>query len=156
MSAFIKDFIAKETIYRRNFLFASAAGLTSMAMPMAFGTPVNAALKDPVLAWSYRDRANPYWLSIMSGGEAFAESIGRKKEDLVNLINQGASEKSLSDIKAFPDKNAGNCAIANDSPNARPVVEAVKAAGSYISTIRNKTDDLHPCDIGDNYVSHLT
>ncbi len=30
------------------------------------------------------------------------------------------------------------------------------AAGGYISTIWNKTDDLHPWDFGDNYVSHMT
>ena len=34
--------------------------------------------------------------------------------------------------------------------------EAVKKAGGYISTIWNKTDDLHPWDIGDNYVAHLS
>ncbi|TIP32032.1 MAG: ABC transporter substrate-binding protein, partial [Mesorhizobium sp.] len=65
----------------------------------------------------------------------------------------------LADIKAFLAKTGGKCAIAcdaNDSPNARPVVEAVHDAGAYISTIWNKTDDLHPWDVGDNYVSHMT
>ena len=77
--------------------------------------------------------------------------------DMTNLINEGSSEKSLADIKAFLAKNGGKGAIAcdaNDSPNARPVVEAVREAGGYISTIWNKTDDLHPWDIGDNYVAH--
>jgi ribose transport system substrate-binding protein len=160
MSTFIKDFIARETINRRNFLLASAAGLTTAAVPGVFGRgAARAQLVDPVCAWSYRDRANPYWLSIVSGGEAFVESIGRSKDDLVNLINEGSSEKSLADIKALLAKYNGNCAIAcdaNDSPNARPVVEAVAAAGGYISTIWNKTDDLHPWDFGDNYVSHMT
>jgi len=98
-------------------------------------------------------------LSIVSGGEAFAESIGKTKEDMISLINEGSSEKSLADIKAFLPKNNGNCAIAcdaNDSPNARPVVEAVRDGGGYITTIWNKIDDLHPWDIGDNYVSHMT
>lgn len=160
MSTFIKDLIERETINRRNFLLASAAGLTTAAMPGVFGGGMaRAALTDPVCAWSYRDRANPYWLSIVSGGEAFVESIGRKKEDLVNLINEGSSEKSLADIKALLAQNNGNCAIAcdaNDSPNARPVAEAVQAAGGYISTIWNKTDDAHPWDFGDNWVSHMT
>ena len=111
------------------------------------------------MAWSCRDRANPYWLSIVSGGEAFAESIGKTKEDMVSLINEGSSEKSLADIKAFLAKNNGNCAIAcdaNDSPTARPVAEAVQAAGGCLSTIWNKTDDVHPWDFGDNWVSHRT
>lgn len=160
MSTFIKDFIERETINRRNFLLASAAGIATTAIPGVFGDGMaRAALTDPVCAWSYRDRANPYWLSIVSGGEAFVESIGRKKEDLVNLINEGSSEKCLADIKALLAQHNGNCAIAcdaNDSPNARPVAEAVQAAGGYVSTIWNKTDDVHPWDFGDNWVSHMT
>lgn len=93
MSTFIKDFIAHETISRRNFLLASAAGVATSALPGPLTAVANAASTDPVCAWSYRDRANPYWLSIVSGGEALVESIGRKKEDLVNLINEGSSEK---------------------------------------------------------------
>jgi ribose transport system substrate-binding protein len=160
MSTFIKDFIERETVSRRNFLFAAAAGMGAVAVPGLFGGgAARAALTDPAIAWSYRDRASAYWNSVVSGGEAFVESLGKPKSALVSLINEGSTEKSLADIKAFLAKNNGNCAIAcdaNDSPNARPVVEAVQAAGAYISTIWNKTDDLHPWDFGDNYVSHMT
>lgn len=72
---------------------------------------------------------------MVSGGAVFAENLGRKKEDMTSLFNEGSSEKCLADIKAFLAKNNGNCAIAcdaNDSPNARPVVEAVKAAGRIL------------------------
>lgn len=160
MSTFIRDFIERETLDRRRFLLASAAGVASLAVPTAFGAgAARAALVDPEIAWSYRDRASAYWNSIISGGEAFVESIGRPKESLVSLINEGSSEKSLADIKAFLSKTGGACAIAcdpNDSPNARPIVEAVAAAGAFVSTIWNKTDDLHPWDFGDSYVSHMT
>lgn len=159
MSTFIKDYIERETINRRNFLLATAAGMGAMAAPFAFGGGARAAITDPAIAWSYRDRASAYWNSIVSGGETFVESLGKSKDSLVSLINEGSSEKSLADIKAFLAKTGGKCAIAcdaNDSPNARPVVEAVRDAGAYISTIWNKTDDLHPWDIGDNYVSHMT
>jgi ribose transport system substrate-binding protein len=160
MSTFIKDFIERETINRRNLLLAAAAGLTTTAMPRAFGPGfAQADAGGWALAWSYRDRASAYWNSIVSGGEAYTESLGLKKEDMTNLINEGSSEKSLADIKAFLAKNSGKGAIAcdaNDSPNARPVAEAVKEAGGYLSTIWNKTDDLHPWDIGDNYVAHLS
>lgn len=160
MSTFIRDYIERQVINRRRFMFASAAGMGSLVVPSGFGLGrAQAQLVDPAIAWSYRDRASPYWLAIVSGGEAFVESIGRSKEDLVNLINEGSSEKSLADIVSFLQSTGGNCAIAcdaNDSPNARPIVEAVAAAGAYISTIWNKTDDLHPWDFGDNYVSHMT
>jgi ribose transport system substrate-binding protein len=160
MSTFIKDFIEREKINRRNFLLATAAGLTTAAVPGLFGK--GAAMADSggwALAWSYRDRASAYWNAIVSGGEAYTESLGLPKDAMTNLINEGSSEKSLADIKAFLAKNNGKGAIAcdaNDSPNARPVVEAVKGAGGYITTIWNKTDDLHPWDIGDNYVAHIS
>lgn len=160
MSNFIRDLIGRETINRRNFLLAGAAGMGAMAAPFALGGGrARAALNDPTIAWSYRNRSNPYWNQIISGGEAFVESLGKPKGFLTHLVNEGSTEKSLSDIKALLSKTGGNCAIAadaNDSPNARPIVEAVAAAGGYISTIWNKTDDLHPWDFGDNYVSHMT
>ena len=49
MSTFIKDFIERETISRRNFLFASAAGLTTAAMPGVFGSGMARAATDPAL-----------------------------------------------------------------------------------------------------------
>jgi ribose transport system substrate-binding protein len=36
------------------------------------------------------------------------------------------------------------------------VAEAVQAAGGYVSTIWNKTDDAHPWDFGDHWVSHMS
>ena len=112
MSTFIKDFIERETVSRRNFLLASAAGLGSMALPMAMGRDAAMAAENPALAWSYRDRASAYWNAVVSGGENFVESLGKTKADMTSLINEGSSEKSLSDIKAFLAKNNGNCAIA--------------------------------------------
>ena len=158
--SFIKDFIERETVSRRNFLIGSALGVGGLAASQVMGAqPAGAALKDPTLAWSYRNRTNPYWNAIVSGGEAFVKSLGKSKGDLVNLINEGSSEKSLADIKALLDKTDGNLALAadtNDAPNCRPVVEAVAAKKAYISTIWNKTDDIHPWDFGDNWVSHMT
>ncbi len=158
--SFIKKFIEKETVSRRNFLLASAYGLGGAAALGAFGTgTARAALTDPTIAWSYRNRTNPYWNEIVSGGEAFVESLGKPKDFLTHLINEGSSEKSLADVKALLAKTDGNLALAidtNDAPNCRPIVEAVAEAGGYVSTIWNKTDDLHPWDFGDNYVSHMT
>ncbi|MES2260721.1 MAG: sugar ABC transporter substrate-binding protein [Pseudomonadota bacterium] len=157
--SFIKDFIEKETINRRHFLLASAFGLAGVATLGAGGAALAAEPKRLPLAWSYRDRSNPYFNEVVTGGESFLETMGLKKSDLAHLINNGSSEKSLADIKAFLAKSGGKCAIAcdaNDAPNARPVVESVAKAGGYIATIWNKTDDLHPWDFGDNWVSHMT
>ncbi|MEM8915212.1 MAG: sugar ABC transporter substrate-binding protein [Pseudomonadota bacterium] len=158
--SFIKKLIEQETINRRNLLLASAYGLGGAATVGAFGPGVaRAAFADPTIAWSYRNRTNPYWNEIVSGGEAFVESLGKSKDALTHLINEGSSEKSLADVKAILSKTNGELALAidtNDAPNARPVVEAVADAGGYVSTLWNKTDDLHPWDFGDNYVSHMS
>ena len=158
--SFIKNIIEQETINRRKLLLASAAGIGGIAATSAFGIGnAFAASMDPTVAWSYRNRSNPYWNEIVSGGEAFIESIGKPKSFLTHLINEGSSEKSLADVKALLAKTKGDLALAidtNDAPNCRPIVQAVADAGGYVSTIWNKTDDLHPWDFGDNYVSHMT
>jgi len=158
--SFIKKHIEEAVTSRRDFLLASAYGLGGVAAAGLLGPRLaRAAIEDPAVAWSYRNRTNPYWNEIVSGGEAFAQSLGKDKDFLTHLINEGSSEKSLSDVKGLLAKTGGKLALAidtNDAPNARPVVEAVSAAGAYVSTIWNKTDDLHPWDFGDNYVSHMT
>ncbi|MEM7302362.1 MAG: sugar ABC transporter substrate-binding protein [Pseudomonadota bacterium] len=158
--SFIKKYIEQETINRRNLLLASAYGVGGAAALGVFGSGMaRAAISDPTVAWSYRNRTNPYWNEIVSGGEAFVESLGKPKDFLTHLINEGSSEKSLADVKAILAKTSGKLALAidtNDAPNARPVVEAVAEAGAYVSTLWNKTDDLHPWDFGDNYVSHMS
>ena len=158
--SFIKKFIEQEKVNRRDLLLASAMGLGGVATMGLLGPRVaRAALSDPTIAWSYRNRTNPYWNEIVSGGEAFVESLGKSKDFLTHLINEGSSEKSLADVKALLSKTNGELALAidtNDAPNARPVVEAVADAGAYVSTLWNKTDDLHPWDFGDNYVSHMS
>lgn len=158
--SFIKKFIEQETINRRNLLLGAAYGIGGLAAAKMFGPgAAQAALTDPAIAWSYRNRTNPYWNEIVSGGEAFVESLGKPKDFLTHLINEGSSEKSLSDVKSLLAKTNGKLALAidtNDAPNARPVVEAVAEAGAFVSTIWNKTDDLHPWDFGDNYVSHMS
>lgn len=159
MSTFIKDFIEKETVTRRNFLLAASYGVGGAALASALPGMARAAYADPTVAWSYRNRTNPYWNEIVSGGEAFMDALGKGKSALTHLINEGSSEKSLADVKALLAKTNGELALAidtNDAPNARPIVEAVAAANGYVSTIWNKTDDLHPWDFGDNYVSHMT
>ena len=152
---FIKSHLDALTISRRNFLLASAAGV--VAAPWARGAMADGHA--PTVAWSFRNRSNPYWNAIASGGEAFVASIGMSKSEMVQLINEGSSEKSLADVKALLAKVGSKLALAidaNDGPNGRPIVEAVADANAYVCTIWNKTEDLHPWDFGDNYVAHAS
>ena len=77
----------------------------------------------------------------------------------MTLVTEGNSEKGIADIKAILAKTGGNCVInvdPNDSPDARPIVEAAKAAGAYVVTQWNKPNDLHPWDFDPNYVAHIS
>ena len=138
---------------RRNLLKSAAA--FGLALP--FGAVQSAGAADkPTLVNSIRSLTNPYHATWNKGGAAFAKSVGA---DYVTLVTEGNSEKGVADIKAILAKTGGNCVInvdPNDSPDARPIVEACKGAGAYVVTQWNKPADLHPWDYNSNYVAHIS
>ncbi len=60
--SFIKKFIEAEKVSRRNFLLASAYGVSGVAAARMLGpsTVMAATYANPTVAWSYRNRTNPY------------------------------------------------------------------------------------------------
>ena len=79
--------------------------------------------------------------------------------DYVTLVTEGNSEKGVADIKALLAKTGGNLVLnvdPNDSPDARPIVDACQKAGAYVVTQWNKPADLHPWDHDPNYVAHIS
>ena len=140
---------------RRRFLKGAAAAGVVGAFPAIITRRALAADK-PTVVNSIRSLSNPYHATWNKGGAAFAKSVGA---DYVTLVTEGNSEKGIADIKAILAKTGGNCVInvdPNDSPDARPIVEACKAAGAYVVTQWNKPDDLHPWDFDPNYVAHIS
>jgi ribose transport system substrate-binding protein len=140
---------------RRTFLKgASAVGLT-LAAPAVIVRRAYAA-DAPTVVNSIRSLSNPYHATWNNGGAAFAQAVGA---EYVTLVTEGNSEKGIADIKAILAKTGGNCVInvdPNDSPDARPIVEACQAAGAYVVTQWNKPADLHPWDHDPNYVAHIS
>src|ERR1700741_1153708 len=140
----------RRTFIRRTAAFAGATAVMSI-MPRkakAAGTPT--------MVNSIRSLSNPYHATWNKGGAAFAKSVGA---EYVTLVTEGNSEKAIADIKAVLAKTGGNVVInvdPNDSPDARPIVEACKAAGAYVVTQWNKPADLHPWDHDPNYVAHIS
>jgi ribose transport system substrate-binding protein len=142
-------------IKRRDIL--KGAGLIGMAgvFPAILTRSAFAADK-PTVVNSIRSLSNPYHATWNKGGAAFAKSVGA---DYVTLVTEGNSEKGIADIKAILAKTGGNAVInvdPNDSPDARAIVEAAKAAGAYVVTQWNKPADLHPWDYDPNYVAHIS
>ena len=142
-------------IRRRGFLRGAATVGIAGAFP-AILTRRGHAADMPTVVNSIRSLSNPYHATWNKGGEAFAKAVGA---EYVTLVTEGNSEKGIGDIKAILAKTGGNCVInvdPNDSPDARPIVEACKEAGAYVVTQWNKPNDLHPWDFDPNYVAHIS
>jgi ribose transport system substrate-binding protein len=130
---------------------ATAAGA------LAVGRPAHVFSADaPTVVNSIRSLTNPYHATWNKGGAAFAKAMG---VEYVTLVTEGNSEKGVADIKAMLAKTGGNMVLnvdPNDSPDARPIVDACQEAGAYVVTQWNKPNDLHPWDHDPNYVAHIS
>lgn len=138
---------------RRRVLQGSALAAGALAL----GGPGRLLAADkPTVVNSIRSLTNPYHATWNKGGAAFAKAMG---VEYVTLVTEGNSEKGVADIKAILAKTGGNMVLnvdPNDSPDARPIVEACQKAGAYVLTQWNKPEDLHPWDFDPNYVAHIS
>jgi ribose transport system substrate-binding protein len=144
--------VGRGGITRRNLVKIASIGAVTAPVLLRRAYAAGA----PTVVNSIRSLTNPYHATWNKGGAAFAKSVGA---DYVTLVTEGNSEKGVADIKAVLAKTGGNCVInvdPNDSPDARPIVEACKAAGAYVVTQWNKPNDLHPWDFNPNYVAHIS
>jgi ribose transport system substrate-binding protein len=116
---------------------------------------VTASADEVDVAVSVRTLSNSYHANWVQGAELFAESVG--KEATV-LLHEDDSQRQLSQIKGLGA--AGKVFALTVDPNAstdtEAIVRAVTDAGGYVVTFWNKPDDLHPWDISDNWVAHIT
>ncbi|MDB5524312.1 MAG: LacI family transcriptional regulator [Rhizobium sp.] len=144
------EFLRSGEINRRTLMMGTAAGLAAATLPGKLF-----AADKPTLVTSIRSLSNPYHAVWKQGAEAYAASMGLEH---VTLVSEGNSEKGIADIKAMLAKTGGNMVLnsdPNDTPDARPIVEACAKAGAFVLTQWNKPADLHPKDFNPNYVSHI-
>ncbi len=138
---------------RRRFLQTSALG----AGAMAAAQPARLFAQEKITAVnSIRSLSNPYHATWNQGGEAFSKWAG---VDYATLVTEGNSEKGIADIQAIIAKTGGNMVLnvdPNESPDARPIVEACAKAKVYVVTQWNKPNDLHPWDFDPYYVAHIS
>ncbi|HET6518275.1 MAG TPA: sugar ABC transporter substrate-binding protein [Geminicoccaceae bacterium] len=140
---------------RRRLLRAGAQALGAGALAASLPRRLPAADGVTVVN-SIRSLTNPYHATWNKGGAAFANAVGA---EYVTLVTEGNSEKGIADIKAMIARTGGNMVLnvdPNDSPDARPIVEACAEAGVYVVTQWNKPNDLHPWDFDPHYVAHIS
>src|SRR6202040_1985449 len=148
--------LIRQPIPRRTFIRRAAVVTGATAVLSAIPRKLFAADSKPVLVNSIRSLANPYHATWNQGGADFAKAVGC---EYVTLVTEANSEKGIADIRAILAKTGGNCVInvdPNDSPDARPIVQACKDAGAYVVTQWNKPNDLYPWDFNPNYVAHIS
>ena len=114
---------------------------------------------DIVFIQAVRSLSNPYHANWVAGGELYADQI---EVEQVVLSDDGDSQKQLSQIKSqlATSSSAGKTVVLNVDPNTsadtQAIVRAVADVDGYVLTHWNKPDDLHPWDIGDNWVAHVS
>ncbi|HTW29034.1 MAG TPA: sugar ABC transporter substrate-binding protein, partial [Acetobacteraceae bacterium] len=139
----------------RRRLLAGAAAVGAGAAALA-GLPRRGwADNPPLLVTSIRSLSNPYHAVWKQGADAFAKEMGMPN---VTLVTEGNSEKGISDIRAMIAKTGGHMVLAvdpNNTPDARPIVEACHKAKVYVVSWWNKPADLHPWDFNPYYISHI-
>lgn len=145
--------ISVDQFNRRQVLTAAAAaGAGALAGGLPFAVR---AATPPTLVTSIRSLSNPYHAVWKIGADAFAKAIGMPN---VTLVTEANSEKGISDIKAMIAKTGSNMVLSvdpNNTPDARPIVEACFKAKVYVVTWWNKPADLHPWDFDPYYISHI-
>jgi ribose transport system substrate-binding protein len=90
--------------------------------------------------------------SMVQGSEALSKKLGVP----LKIVNSnGSSQTEISQIQAILAEGKKVALMVNTvaSSDAPPIVNAVKAAGGYVTIWWNKPDDFEPSKVGNNFVA---
>ena len=110
------------------------------------------AKEDLVLVASVINTTNPYMASMIEGSKALSAKLG---VPLKIVDSQGSSQTEISQIQSILAQGKKAVVMVNTvaSSDAPPIVNAVKAAGGYVTIWWNKPDNLEPWTVGNNFVA---
>ena len=110
------------------------------------------AKDDLVLVASVINTTNPYMASMIQGAQALSAKLG---VPLKIVDSQGSSQTEISQIQSILAQGKKVVLMVNTvaSSDAPPIVNAVKAAGGYVTIWWNKPDNLEPWTVGNNFVA---
>ena len=108
--------------------------------------------EDLVLVVSVINTTNPYMASNIEG----AKALSKKLDIPLEIVDSnGSSQTEISKIQAILAKGKKVVMFVNTvaSSDAPTIVNAVKAAGGFVTIWWNKPDDFEPADVGNNFVA---
>ena len=138
------------------------AGLAAVSLVSAIGianTPALAASKpaalkksDLVMVASVINTTNPYMAANILGAQTLSKKLGIP---LKIVDSQGSSQTEISKIQAILAGGKKvimfvNTVASSDTPT---IVNAVKAAGGFVTIWWNKPDSYEPWNVGNNFVA---
>ena len=127
------------------------AGCSTTTGTQAAAKPLSA--KDLVFVCSVINTTNPYFAANIQG----CQVLGKKLGIPVEIVDaQGSSQTEISKIQAILAKGKKAVVFVNTVANsdAPVIVDAVKAAGGFVTIWWNSPDQLKPADIGNNFVAY--
>ena len=131
-------------------LLAGCTSTTTTGTSTA-AAPLKAA--DLVIICSVINTTNPYFASNIQG----CQVLGKKLGIPVEVVDaQGSSQTEISKIQAILAKGKKAIVFVNTVANsdAPVIVDAVKAAGGFVTIWWNSPDELKPAEIGNNFVAY--
>jgi ribose transport system substrate-binding protein len=144
---------------RRRLAAAALAAAVSIGLTACTSTTGSSggsqqpiAKEDLVLVASVINTTNPYMASMIEGAEALSAKLG---VPLKIVDSQGSSQTEISQIQSILAQGKKVVLMVNTvaSSDAPPIVNAVKAAGGYVTIWWNKPDNLEPWTVGNNFVA---
>lgn len=108
-----------------------------------------------VLVTAVRSLSNPYEAQWVQGAQWYADSL---KLPLKTIVYNADSQTELSDINALlaTGKTIVMDINVNASADTQAIARAVTKAGGYVVTEWNSPPSLHPWDVGNHWVAHVS
>ena len=137
---------------------AGLAAISMLALTGCTSTTGNAGTAQPlkkedlVMVASVINTTNPYFAANIQGAQVLAKKLDIPLEI---VDSNGSSQTEISKIQAILAKGKKVVMFVNTvaSSDAPTIVNAVKAAGGFVTIWWNKPDSLEPWDVGNNFVA---
>ena len=148
----LKSILAKSARVLTGLTLASTLALSGCSSTTGDGSAQPLKKEDLVMVVSVINTTNPYFAANILGGQVLAKKLGIPLEI---VDSQGSSQTEISKIQAILAKGKKVVMFVNTvaSSDAPTIVNAVKAAGGYVTIWWNKPDDLNPANVGNNFVA---